>query len=83
MTTTPEVLLETYGYKIVTWTEFQKADDIPKGLHAKVEELCNNLNGQANEFVIYDPTEDHEGYLAIGENRETLVDQALEDLNLR
>lgn len=63
--------LEAYDYKFATWDEFLKAD-VPAGLieRAKswIEPTSDNGLDYENHvsFVVFDPLDDEDGYLLIG-----------------
>jgi len=73
--TTNKQILESYDYKLVTRAEFETACDVPKGLRERAAAL-------SGEFVIYDPLDDDEGYLLIGNDAEALAAECVADKEL-
>ena len=68
--------MESYGYKLVTWQEFETAEDRPKGL---MERALKYTEPMERSHVIYDPEDDDEGWMLIGE-REAIIRETVEDL---
>ena len=58
--------LEAYGYKLVTWAEFEAADDRPEGLMERASEF-------KAPFIVYDPGDDWDGWMLCGRSAEWLA----------
>lgn len=56
---------ERYGFKIVTRAEFDRAKDVPSGLHKRMAEY-------PGAFVLYDPSDDKDGFALVGESKRSL-----------
>lgn len=61
--------LQERGYKLATRSEFEAAGDLPDGLLKRAQKI-------AGIWVVYDPHDDDDGFLLIGDNREALVLEA-------
>lgn len=57
--------LRSYDYQIVEYDLFKMMTDIPHGLIARAESLVEQ--GQPHDFVVFDPIDDENGYLLLGD----------------
>jgi hypothetical protein len=55
----------SYGLVIIPWTEFLAKTDLPDGLMARAVEVQKTVNGS---HVLYDPDDDAEGFMLIGDD---------------
>ena len=64
-------------YKFVTWSEFRDDGALPSGLYARASLLKDELEarGKVADCVMYDPLDDDQGWLLLGENVEALADE--------
>jgi hypothetical protein len=67
-----ERTLASFGYKIVTRAEFDVAIDVPAG---STREVIRQLAGA---FIVYDPEDDDEGWLLVGDSRAELARETVE-----
>lgn len=66
--------LEAHGYKLVTRAAFDSAADVPDGLREyRKEQLA--LKGA---WIVYDPSDDEEGWLLVGDDAEALARETVE-----
>jgi hypothetical protein len=68
--------VEAYGFKLVTWDDFLIATDRPDGLMERALEVTEPAERQ---FVIYDPSDDDEGWMLIG-RRDMVISETVKDL---
>lgn len=87
MTKTEEILsrfdqsldaMLSYGYKLVTWHEFLTNADVPNGLLDRALKLTD-VDQERRQYVVYDPEDDDEGWMLIGE-RDEIVRESVKDL---
>jgi hypothetical protein len=70
-----KAMLESYGYKLVTLAEFDAATDVPAGTTREVvRRLVAKHPGLTH--VVYDPDNDDQGWLLVGEPAEIARDTA-------
>lgn len=65
--------IRSYGYKLVTWQEFQEATDRPDGLLNRAI-LTSQIAERID--VIYDPDDDGDGWLLVGNRNEIVRETA-------
>lgn len=58
--------IESRGYRLVAWSDFVAATDRPQGLLERAE------NHKAR-FVVYDPSDDEDGWLLVGDDPDELA----------
>lgn len=68
-----EMWLTGAGYKIMTRAEFETATDLPPGLKERAAKYTGG-------FVVYDPSDDDEGFMLIRDDRKTVIEDAVEHL---
>lgn len=68
-----KAFIESYGYKLVTRAEFEAATDRPQG-------LLERANQYPGAFVVYDPNDDYEGWMLIGDDAEKLAQESADDI---
>jgi hypothetical protein len=61
----------SYDYKLVSRAEFDAATDLPAGLRERASQY-------EGSWVVYDPLNDDEGFLLVGNDREALAKEAYE-----
>lgn len=73
--------IESYDYKFVTWNEFVTTSNVPDG----ILERANDWRYDAStggyipfDFVVYDPLDDDQGFLLLGNDGQELVREACE-----
>ncbi len=69
-----KVKLESYGYKLVCRDKFCKATDVPAGLLVRADKI-------AGLWVVYDPDDDDEGFMLIGNDQHALAKEAWDFLD--
>ena len=69
---TDEEHMASYGFKLVTRAEFDAATDVPAGT---TREVVRRLGGA---FVVYDPADDDQGWLLVGDDRAALARETVE-----
>lgn len=74
---TPEQLVENAGYKLVTWAEFENADDVPAFVRQVAEGVHKRWGG---DFVCYDPAGGDRGWLLIDDDRKLIIGETVEHL---
>ncbi len=67
--------LESYGYRLVTWAEFEAAQDRPAGLLQRAKTL-------PAAFVVYDPDDGAKGFLITGGDPAALAFETVRHLEL-
>lgn len=70
--------LEAYGFKIIPWSEFVTAPDRPTGLFSRAIRVTTECRGD-RQWVVYDPSDDEEGWLLVGE-RDEIAKETVEDI---
>lgn len=75
MAKTNKEILESYDFKLVSRGDFESAGDVPNGLRDRVE-------GRDGAFVVYDPLDDDEGFLLVGDDAESLAAEAVSHMEL-
>jgi hypothetical protein len=68
-------IVRSYDYRISTRFDFQRAIDAPYGLVARAA----NLQGS---YVLWDPNDNEEGFMLVGDDPEVLAKEAIEQLQL-
>lgn len=67
--------LESYGYKMETWQVFQATPDLPEGLFERAKQWHED---GGFDFVIYDPEDDENGMMLVGNNATKLAKEFCE-----
>ncbi|WP_454629579.1 hypothetical protein [Bradyrhizobium cenepequi] len=75
---TPEETIASAGYKLVTWAEFQTANDVPPFVRQVAERLHKRWGG---EFVVYDPAGGDRGWLLVDDDRDQIIGETVEHLD--
>lgn len=57
--------LRSYDYQFVEYSLFKMMTDLPEGLLERAESMIEQ--GQPHDFVVFDPLDDHNGYLMLGD----------------
>jgi hypothetical protein len=72
---TDEQTLTAAGFKIVTRAEFDAATDVPDGIRELAAAVIKQWGGA---FVVYDPGDDKDGWLLIGDDRAELAAETVQ-----
>lgn len=71
-------ILERYGYKLVERIKFEEEAAKNPNHHG----LLHRASKFLGPWVIYDPSDDDEGYLIVGYDPEKMASEAVADLEL-
>lgn len=66
--------LEKHDFKLVSRADFEEAGDLPVGLLERSESI-------EGAWVVYDPLDDHEGFLLIDDDKDALARIARDHLD--
>jgi len=69
--------VESYGFKLATWKEFENASDRPDGLLERAQKYAS-----PDCQVIYDPLSDDDGWLLVGDKQEIVKETAAHLIDL-
>lgn len=75
-------LVEDFEYKVVSWGDFINTPNLPEGLLDRALSVTQNCLFERN-WVVYDPLDDDEGWMLIGENLDEIVLETIEHFDLR
>jgi hypothetical protein len=70
--------LEAHGYKLVTWRGFLEAEDRPEGLLERAMLLLPGLYGP---HVVYDPSDDENGWLLVCDDVDGIAEATCQMIN--
>ena len=80
----PQKVVESYDFKVCTWPAFMQATDLPSGLLDRAYETIKEWARppHSRTWVVYDPIDDNEGWLLIGEYDDILNKTLSDKLDL-
>ncbi len=71
-----KAILESYDFKLVPRAQFDAATDVPYGLRERASAIPGS-------WVLYDPLDDAEGFLLVGDDPAALAREIVETKELR
>lgn len=67
-------LISRYGYKLVTWQEFEAATDKPEGLLKRAKKILPEGYNLKKVYVAYDPCDSDTGFLSLSDSKKIILD---------
>jgi hypothetical protein len=67
-------------YNLVTRDEFDAATDVPEGVRGRVQRILADPKSEAGAgaFVVYDPYDDDDGWLLVGDDKVALAQETFD-----